>query len=279
MSIRTTVTRGFGNGTFNGTIPLVVTRGYVLASSAAITGTAAGGLLESDVVTGGKTIIITLTNDTWVSAGATFNAIRQDIIDGLDSAQSETTGWNNEVRDKEVVSSVVRTSDTVVTVTLSAAAAYDISATETITITIPATAVNGGSAIVATPTFDVSAVAVDETVIDPYSQEERIRRRARERQTGHEELVQELSDRYHGVYHAATTPEERELVTESVSEVAPTEHPATPPPPEEVPWHQLTEPQLRGIKMKLQLLALRVTVVERHTLIDEEEAALLLLLS
>ncbi len=29
MAIRTVVTRGFGNGTFNGTIGLVVTRGYL----------------------------------------------------------------------------------------------------------------------------------------------------------------------------------------------------------------------------------------------------------
>ena len=29
MAIRTVITRGFGNGTFTGTIPLVVTRGYV----------------------------------------------------------------------------------------------------------------------------------------------------------------------------------------------------------------------------------------------------------
>ena len=28
MAIRTVVTRGYGNGTYNGTIPLVVTRGY-----------------------------------------------------------------------------------------------------------------------------------------------------------------------------------------------------------------------------------------------------------
>jgi len=29
MAIRTVITRGYGNGTFNGTIGLVVTRGYV----------------------------------------------------------------------------------------------------------------------------------------------------------------------------------------------------------------------------------------------------------
>jgi hypothetical protein len=53
---------------------------------------------------------------------------------------------------------VTRNSDTVVTVTLPAFAGYEITATETITATIPATAVSGGSAIVAAPTFDVTAV-------------------------------------------------------------------------------------------------------------------------
>lgn len=126
--------------------------------SAALTGTAiSGGVLESEIVTGGDTIIITLTGDTWVASGATFDAQRQNIIDGLDSAQSEAAGWNVEVRDKEVVGAVVRISDTMVTVTLTAAAAYVITADETITVTVPATAlVTSVSAIVATPTFDVT---------------------------------------------------------------------------------------------------------------------------
>ncbi len=33
MAIRTVVTRGYGNGTFNGTIPLVVTRGYTIGEA------------------------------------------------------------------------------------------------------------------------------------------------------------------------------------------------------------------------------------------------------
>lgn len=33
MAIRTVVTRGYGNGTFNGTIPLVVTRGYLAGAA------------------------------------------------------------------------------------------------------------------------------------------------------------------------------------------------------------------------------------------------------
>ena len=129
--------------------------------SAAVTGTVTNNISESDIVSGGRTIIITLTNDTWVAAGATFDAQRQNIINGLDSAQSEATGWNAEVRDNEVVGAVVRTSDTVVTITLSAAAAYDISAQETITVTVPATAlVTSGSDITADPTFSVSILGL-----------------------------------------------------------------------------------------------------------------------
>ena len=126
------------------------------AATAAVTGTATVSITEADIVSGGKTLIITLTNDTWVAAGATFNATRQDIIDGLDSAQSELLGWNNEVRDKEVVGAVVRTSDTVVTITLTASPLYDLTANETITITVPSSAVTAAAPITATPTFDVS---------------------------------------------------------------------------------------------------------------------------
>lgn len=124
----------------------------------AVTGTAVtGGVLESEIVAGGETIILTLTNDTWVASGATFDAQRQNIIDGLDAASSPTNGWNNEVRDNEVVGAVVRTSDTVVTITLSAAASYSISGDETVTVTIPATAlVTSSSAITASPTILVS---------------------------------------------------------------------------------------------------------------------------
>ena len=83
---------------------------------------------------------------------------RQAIINGLDAAASPTNGWNNEVRDKEVVGAVVRTSDTVVTITLTAAAAYDISSTETITVTVPGAAVTGGSPITGDVTFTVTHV-------------------------------------------------------------------------------------------------------------------------
>jgi len=37
MAIRTVVTRGFGNGTFNGTIAFVVTRGYAIGEAVVVT--------------------------------------------------------------------------------------------------------------------------------------------------------------------------------------------------------------------------------------------------
>ena len=134
-----------------------IVRRRIATASAAVTGTATASITETDVVTGGKTIIITLTNNNWVPT-ASFDAQRQNIINGLDSAQSEATGWDAVVKATQGVAGVVRTSDTVVTVTLDAFATYNITATETITVTVPASALSSVEAITATPTFTVSAV-------------------------------------------------------------------------------------------------------------------------
>lgn len=137
-----------------------VTGAWSNVASATITGTAiTGGVTESEIIAGEETIVITLTADTWVAAGATFNAQRQAIIDGLDSDGLEAAGWNAEVRDKEVVTAVVRTSDTVVTVTLTASPDYEVDSDETITVTVPAAALTAGSPLTATPTFDITAEA------------------------------------------------------------------------------------------------------------------------
>jgi hypothetical protein len=139
---------------------LVPTPTRALEITCAVTGTATASIDEADITGGGKTIILTLTNSEWVPAGATFDPVRQDIIDGITSAQSEGTGWNNEVRDKEVVGSVVRTSDSVVTITLTSSASYDITAQETITATVPASAIVGTNQdVIASPTFTVDTAA------------------------------------------------------------------------------------------------------------------------
>lgn len=122
-------------------------------ASAALTGTCATPVYRSDIVAGGKTIIITLTDDTFVASGATFDAQRQAIIDGLDAGNSTANGWNEVVQAGLVVGNVVRTSNTVCTITLPAFASYAPAATQTITVTVPAAALTGGGAVVATPTI------------------------------------------------------------------------------------------------------------------------------
>lgn len=108
-------------------------------------------------------ITATIASDSWATlafvvrapTATPFDSARQAMIDGLDSAQSEANGWDAEVKAKQGVSGVVRTSDTVVTITLDAQAAYDITAQETITATIPGSILTGASPIVASPTFTV----------------------------------------------------------------------------------------------------------------------------
>lgn len=128
---------------------------FILAPSAVLSGTVTTGF-ESQIVAGGLTVILTLSGTTWVASGATFDAQRQNIINGLTSAQSELLGWNNVVKALQGVAGVVRTSDTIVTITLDAQATYSITANETITATIPSTAVAAGLAIVAAPTFTIT---------------------------------------------------------------------------------------------------------------------------
>ncbi len=125
--------------------------------SCELSGTITAATVEADIQAGGKTIILTLSGDTWVAAGATFDAQRANIIAGLTSAESEALGWNNVVKALQGVGGVVRTSATVVTITLDAQATYDITAAETITVTVPSTALaQGGASVVATPTFSVA---------------------------------------------------------------------------------------------------------------------------
>ena len=127
-----------------------------VVATIALTGTVTASITESDIVTGGKTIILTISHDTWVAAGGTFDGQRQAIIDGIDSAQSEATGWDLVPKATQGVAGVVRTSNTVVTITLDAFPTYNITAQETITATIPATALIRGIAIVASPTFTIN---------------------------------------------------------------------------------------------------------------------------
>ena len=93
-----------------------------------VTGTLADGCNESDIVAGGETLILTLANAVWQ------NPLTDALFEALLSGDlAEANSWNNE--EGTIMSgAVARTSDTVVTITLAAAAAYSISGNETVSL-------------------------------------------------------------------------------------------------------------------------------------------------
>lgn len=127
-----------------------------------VTGTAVPTQTEADIVTGGKTIILTLSGDTFV----TGTSSEDGIAGGSDSdIAASGTNWDSLIKtaldNTDVALSV---GDTVATITLPAFATYDIPATETITWTIPAASLTtSATPVIATPTHTVTAVVAGVT--------------------------------------------------------------------------------------------------------------------
>jgi len=136
-------------------VDLIWDRGaYEFKETVVLTGTLSDGATEAEIVSGGQTLIMTLTGDTWVATVGDDNAITQALIDGISSAQSEANGWNIRVRDALLFGDVTRDSSTQVTVLLPAYGSYNITSNESLTATVPASAlVTSSTAIIATPGF------------------------------------------------------------------------------------------------------------------------------
>lgn len=112
---------------------------------------------EAQIVAGGRTIILTLpTGYSWVASGATFDAQRAGILAGLVSLGAEAGGWNATVSPALVVTNCVRTSASIVTITLPAVAGYSITVPETVIATVPVTAITGSPANYTEPTFTIT---------------------------------------------------------------------------------------------------------------------------
>ena len=123
--------------------------------SVTLTGTAiVVGVTESQIVTGGKTIIEPILNDTWVETMCDDNAITTAHIAGFTFDQSEAGGWANQVTLDHTM--CTRDSDTQITWILPATPGYDITKTETGTDNVPATSTTNSGVIVASPTFPIS---------------------------------------------------------------------------------------------------------------------------
>lgn len=103
----------------------------------------------------GATLVITLTNDTWIAAGTgPIGTLAESdaIVNGITSAQVEAGGWNAQVRDVLDNAALTRTSPTEATLTIPATGGYVITADEIITATIP-------NAVLTVETGDVVATA------------------------------------------------------------------------------------------------------------------------
>lgn len=85
-----------------------------------------------------------------------FDDIRLNILNAIDSAQAEPFGWDA-IKASIPLTAVVRSSDTIVTITLPAIASYNVLANETLTVTVPAIAVVGNANIAADPNFIIDA--------------------------------------------------------------------------------------------------------------------------
>lgn len=145
--------------------PVVASPSFtVTPTTIALTGTALPTLTSAEAVTGSETIIFTVTGDEWVETLGADNQITTDFLAAIDSAQSEATGWDAEVKANLDYTMLTRDSATQCTLVLPAAASYAITASETITATPPATSLVASTApIVASPVFSVTAEGVYET--------------------------------------------------------------------------------------------------------------------
>lgn len=113
------------------------------------------GVNESGIVSGGGTIILITSNDTWIATIGANNAATLAILSGIDSNKSEATGWDA-LRGTIPYTAVVRTSSTIVTITLPALPTYAISQDELLTATVPGSALTGGAPVVAVPSFTIT---------------------------------------------------------------------------------------------------------------------------
>ncbi len=113
-----------------------------LSGTAAVT----AGISESDLKLGGKTIIVTLKDATWVNDIETNTAVKNALFDGF-TADVDTVQWANVVAALKDKALIKKNSSTAITITLPMLGddvSYDLIAQQqTVRLTIPTTAVIG----------------------------------------------------------------------------------------------------------------------------------------
>ncbi|OIQ58737.1 hypothetical protein MOTE_17290 [Moorella thermoacetica] len=138
----------------------------VTTQTATLSGTITQSTTESNIVSGGRTIIITLADDTWAADVASDPSKYYALFDGLSApAGADGDKWNNdvinEIKNKASTdpSVFVRTSDQVLTITLPPVNGFDITGDITVSLTIPASVLTtANEPITVSPAFTISAI-------------------------------------------------------------------------------------------------------------------------
>jgi hypothetical protein len=142
-----------------------VTNGVAFSTPAitAASGGTAANVDQSVIVSTGGKITITLTEDTFIAAGTGpigTTAQSDAFVAAFTSAQGEAGGWNATVRDVLDNTDLVRTSNTIATLTVPATAGYSITATEIITPVVQAAILTLSTSNITANSFSVTAASV-----------------------------------------------------------------------------------------------------------------------
>ena len=172
------------------------------AATASLSGTVYPTVREDHLRTGGMTVEIAITGDQWVAAGATFDAQRQNIIDGFIATTSQDDGWNNQFGPGIPLNAVERISDELVTITLDANFDYWIDANEEVEVTVPASALDGGVALPA-GSFDIVWISEDSGSSDPSKYQETVWARRDKLRMEDEELLTVVATIVERIYEFA----------------------------------------------------------------------------
>lgn len=129
-----------------------------LGGSISVSGNIQSGVFntESKIREGGATILLTVTEDSWVSGLGNNNTTTADLINGI----SGSSRWNSSVRTAilgaDNGAANVSVSGSIVTINIPAVSDYYINSNDIISITVPANALNSAtSAITASPTLTI----------------------------------------------------------------------------------------------------------------------------
>lgn len=114
---------------------------------------------EPDIVAGSKTLVITLQNDIWAQDAVSNSTKLNALIDNIKTT-SVTTWANVQTALKANPSNVVRTSDTVLTITLPPVSTYTIDTDQTIYVSIPSNSTSTSTQPIYAGSFTVKAVTV-----------------------------------------------------------------------------------------------------------------------